>query len=260
MNKIKRKIMSREATIFSSAFGVAAAGFLIICLIGVGVWMTVDATGVLKGYGTGKYDWSMYKNMTGDSKVALIGKISIASMVLIMLSFVLRMIWAFRFQRASKVFIYTVFTVYILAQGLGFGILFTLWRAQELFIIFGVAGSMFGIMAFAGYKAKDLSRLGVFLFYASIGLMVLAGISLIMFFTGVYDNTMVFIITIVTGVLTLLYTMYDVWILRKFSENEGLAYDEDMRFRLIMFFGFRLLTDIVHMIWTMARLLRFFRN
>ena len=260
MNSTKRKTMSKETTIFTRAFGVAAIGFILISLIGLIVWLTVDATGLLRGIGDKKFDWSMYKNMQGSDKMAVLGKVSIAAMGLIMVSFVLRIIWAFRFRTAGKFFIYSVFTIYIIAQGLGFGIMFTLWRAQDLLIIFGVAGVMFATMSFAGYKARDLSRMGVYLFYAMIGLMVLSGISMILYFSGVYDSTLIFIIVLGSGVLTLLYTMYDVWLLKKFSQNEELQYDEEMKFRIVMFFGFRLLTDIVQMIWTVARLMRFFRN
>ena len=260
MDSIKRKTMTKETTIFTKAFGVAAFGFILISLIGVIVWLSVDASGLLRDISNKKFDWSMYKNMQGSDKMAMLGKISIAAMALIMISFVLRIIWAFRFRTAGKFFIYSVFSIYIVAQGLGFGILFTLWRAQDLLIIFGVAGGMFAVMSFAGYKAKDLSRMGIYLFYATIGLLVLSAISMILYFTGIYDNVLIFIIILGSGVITLLYTMYDVWLLKKFSRTQGLNYDDDMRFRIIMFFGFRLLTDLVQLVWTVARLLRYFRN
>ena len=260
MNSIKRKTMTKETTIFSRAFGVAALGFILISVIGLMVWLSVDATGLLRGIADKKFDWSMYNNLGGSDKIDILGKVSIAAMGLIMVSFVLRIIWAFRFRTAGKFFIYSVFTIYIVAQGLGFGILFTLWRAQDLLIIFGVAGGMFALMAFAGYHAKDLSKMGVYLFYAMIGLLVLSTISMILYFTGIYDNTLIFIIVLGSGILTLLYTMYDVWLLKKFSKNEDLNYDEDMKFRIVMFFGFRLLTDLIQLIWTIARLMRYFRN
>ncbi|WKX02204.1 Bax inhibitor-1 family protein [Candidatus Mycoplasma mahonii] len=255
----ENKVWVGQSKVFTKAFSYASIAFMIITLIGVAVWQIINQTGVLAGLASAKsYDFEMYSKIATSSDAAMLAKVSFVGMGLIMVSFVIRIIWTFRFMKASKTFIIVNYLVYVAAQGIGFGILFTMWKAQDILIAFGVAGVLFGVMAFAGYKARDLSKLGVFLFYGSIAMLVLGIISMILYFSGIYSDKLIFVYFLAAGVLTLLYISYDVWLLKKFSEKLEHTNDPEMEFRISAFFGFRLLTDIVQLIWIVLRLMRYF--
>ena len=252
ITKTKNRIFTKEASIFTKAFTWAGVSFLLICLLGIITWLVADPLGTLQGLGTKKFDWSNVYNLRAMSNIT---RISMFSIGLIFVSGIMRLVWWFRFNTASKAFIYTNYVIYIVAQGLGFGLLFTTWRAQEIMSIFGVAGLGFLAMAWAGYIAKDLSKMAPFLIMASLFMMILTLPMVILSFTTNLDNLW-FLWTIGIGILTLLFIMFDVWQLRKTSEfivASG-GTDELTEFRIISWFGFRLLSDMVQLVWVMARL------
>lgn len=252
MNNIKTKTFTKEASIFTRAFIWAGVSFLLICLIGVATWAVTDPGGVLKDLGTKKYDWDyLYVSRVAST----LTRVSFAAIGLIFVSGIMRIVWWFRFNKASKTFIYVNYVIYIVAQGLGFGILFTTWRAQEIMTVFGISGLAFLAMAWAGYIAKDLSKMAPFLIIGSLFMMIITIPMLIMSFMIDLDGLW-FAWTIGIGILTLMYTMFDVWQLKKTSEfmTAQNGSDELTEFRIVSWFGFRLLTDMVQLVWVMVRL------
>ena len=248
----QNKIFTKEASIFTRAFTWSGLSFLLICLLGVITWSVADPLGTLKGLGTKQFDWANVYNLKVMSNIT---KISMLSIGLVFASGIMRIVWWFRFNTASKTFIYTNYVIYIIAQGLGFGLLFTTWRAQEIMSVFGIAGLAFLAMAWAGYIAKDLSKLAPFLIIGSIFMMIITlpmiVLSFVLNLSGLW-----FAWTVGIGILTLLFIMFDVWQLKKTSEfmKASGGADELTEFRIVSWFGFRLLSDMVQLVWVLARL------
>lgn len=249
----QNRVFTKEATIFTKSFTWAGVSFLLICLLGLATWSVADPAGVLKGLGNKRFDWANVYNLKAMSNIT---KISMFSIGLIFVSGIMRMVWWFRFNTASKTFIYSNYAIYIIAQGLGFGLLFTTWRAQEIMTIFGIAGLAFLAMAWAGYIAKDLSKMAPFLIMGSVFMMIITIPMVILSFTGIVSGNLWFVWTIGMGFLTLLFIMFDVWQLKKTSEfiTASGGTDELTEFRIVTWFGFRLLSDMVQLVWIMARI------
>lgn len=246
---------SAEGKLFVKAFTWTSVAFLAICLIGFSTNQIIDQYGLLKGLAdVESFDWAMYQQITESGAVAKLAQVSMISMILIFVSFIIRIVWTFKVFTASKTFIYINYAVYVVAQGLGFGILFTTWKAQEILIVFGVAGFLFGIMALAGWKAKRLENLTYFLIAGTIAMMVLGLFSMILFFTGVYSEPLIFVYFLLAGFLTLGYIVFDVAMLRRYASSINAYGDSEMEFRIASFFGFRLLTDLVNLIYILLRM------
>ena len=231
-----------QKTMFTKSFLIAGLGFLGICLVGF-----------LTSYLLFKTVEQALNDQTS--------RILTTALVIIFVSSIVNLIWAFRIMSASRTFIYFAFGLFIVAEGFGFGLLFALFNIQDLSIIFGSAGFIFLAMALAGYRAKDLSPMVPFLIWGSIALLVMGLFSMVLVLTGVFSGGLMILWTILVGVLTMAYTAFDVWRLKVLSQqaSENMA-DSEMVFRFTAFFAFRLLSDFVALIWTVARLYLWLRR
>jgi FtsH-binding integral membrane protein len=176
---------------------------------------------------------------------------------------ILSIYWQFRFLKVSNTFMYVVFGVYILAQGFGFGILFTTWNAIELIGIFAIGGGLFTAMGTYGYFAKDLSSWGRILSIYGLTIFVMWLISFLLIYLGIINAKASYsMFTIAFGILFLGYTAYDVWLLKKTSQWQEATgnLNEEMEYRLTLFFGFRLLVDLIGLIWIVVRFVIMSRN
>ncbi len=250
---------SKDRTIMSRAFLMAGTGFLLIMLIGFITKEVVDASGIVKSelhsLRGSRLNMSIYKSIEGTGEYVRLARLSIASMVLIILSSVLRMVWAFRVSTATKPFIFLAFGAYIAAQGVCFGVLFITWNAIELLGIFGVGGGVFAIMAVIGYFSKDLSPMRPYLIGGSIILFIGSILTIVLYFAGIYSDKLIMIMTLLSLVLFMGFTAYDMWRLKRTSEwAEVHGMDDVMRFRIAAYFGFRLLSDLIAIIWVIVRI------
>ena len=232
-----------QKTMFTRAFLIAGLGFLAICLIG---FLTSN----------------VIFPVVWESSFSTQSNLLIISLVLIMASSIVNIIWTFRVTRVSRWFIYFAFGLFTIAEGIGFGFLFSIFNLQDLSIIFGAAGLTFLAMAIAGYKAKDLSPMVPFLIMGSIAVLVMGLIATILVFAGVFSDGLMILWTILVGILTMAYVAFDVWRLKVLSRqaSESMA-NSEMVFKFTAFFAFRLLSDFIALVWTIARLMsRFARN
>ena len=244
-------IAKNEKKILTKAFMVAGAGFAAIFGLAILVWFILDPSGVIKDQlkNAERFDFSMYSGTWN-----LLARLSMISFGGIMVSSILSLVWMFRIHKSSKAFITTVFFIYITSQGVSFGILFTVWRATELFGIFGVASILFLMMALAGWKAKDLSRMLPFLIFGTIGLMIVGGLMLIFSLTGVFSEKIYGLYIFISALLTLAWIAFDVNWIKRASQNYSGLLDDDMEYRWVAFFGFRLLSDIISLVWHLIRI------
>lgn len=255
-NKTTNPILVKENSLLKKSFAVAAIGFLLVCAIGYLTSHIVDSTGIIRRtVNDSRFDFSMYQSLKETNEMAKLAKLSIAGIVIILISSILNIFWSFRYNVASKPFVIICLSLFIIGQGIGFGMLFVTWNAADLLIVFGIAGGLFGIMAIIGFFSKNLMPLGKVLFMASIAVIIMASIAGILYATGVYNDTFIMFIWVFTGFLTLAYTAFDVWWIKQHGlMQSGYGDDKEMEFRLVAFFGFRLLSDLISLIWTVARI------
>ena len=267
MIKTRTRTRTTEQKILTKAFAWAGIAFLLIAVIGAISFSVMDNTAfgsqIHEQAGNRKFNVKgIYSNVSWGSGMSMIVKLSLAAFGLIIISSISSLIWAFRVMKASKTFIFLNYVVYIIANGISFGFLFLTMAAMELVSIFGIAGGIFVVMAAVGYFSKDLSGMGRYLFFGVIFIGVIALVNLILTLTGVWNKSyshgttpwLVEIMWIGTGILMMGFTAYDVWRLKRMSEwAKASGMDKETSFRLTAYFGFRLLTDLVGLIWTVAR-------
>ena len=242
---------TKQRKLVSKSFLVTGVSFALICLIGYVSSIIVDSAGLLKGLDTTKtFDLSIYRTF------GRLARLSLASGVLLIISIFLSVWWNVRFMRVSKTFMHVAFGVYILAQGFAFGTLFAVWNIRDIIWVFGLGGTLFGIMGFVGYYSRDLSSWGRLLFIYSFVVLFCWLISYVLILIGFINARASYsMMTLAFGILFLGYTAYDVWLLKKTAQwRESIGdLDQDTEYRIILFFGYRLLVDLVGLIWVMAR-------
>lgn len=180
---------------------------------------------------------------------------STAGWVLSIISMVTTIVWSFTFMKASKMFIFIAYGTYVVTQGFGFTMLFLFYNFSDLVYIFAIAGGLFLLMAVCG-MVFNMSSVGKFLLVGMIAVSIMSMVMMILYWTGIYSDTFVFIMTILTGFLFLGYTAFDVWMIKKAGEYSSMSgmVDKEMEFRFIAFFSFRLLSDLIGLIWMVARI------
>ncbi len=241
-----------EQSLLTSVFIWAGTGLLSIFLVGLIIWSILFYSGLLAPLNNGQFNWGIYD--LSNQALQTIRSLSFVGVILIILSFFLRLIWIFRVETVSKTFIYFTFTTYIIAQGIGFGFLFSTWNAPELLAIFGITGGLFAVMALVGIFAKNLRGILPFIIFGGITVLFLGLINMILYFSGIYSNTLIFLVMTLSGLLALAYIAFDIWWIKRTSEFYKNSFtDPDSRFRLVSFFAFQLLTDFIWLFWIVIR-------
>lgn len=255
LNKTPAAIQSNS--LLKRSFLLAGILFAIVCIIGFITKAIIDRTGALSDYyASTSSSWDTSFLTQSDESFKVVKIIFGFGGVCIIASAICSLVWVFRISKASKTFIVVNYTLFALAQGIGFGSLFIVFQATELLAIFGIAGGIFLAMGAIGFLIKDGTKLLPFILIGFAVSVVLSLISTIMYFTNVYSDNLILFITIFTGFMTCIYIMFDVWYIRRsgqFYEMQSIN-DSDMAFRLAAFFGFRLASDLVSLVWTVARL------
>lgn len=249
----KYKVVSQtQSSILTRSFLVAGLSFLLICLIGLGF---------------GKlFEYEIYEK----GNLSVVNSLYMISILLIFISMFGSML-VFRNllnQKTSKIIFWI--GLYCLAQGIGFGMLFSLFAEDSwtLILIFGVSGIMFILCAIIGYfmsanAAFSLMKMLSIGWIVTFVLMILMFIPMIIMLSigGSYAGFQWYY-SLIMGIFCLLfmgYISYDVWMISKTSEFAQIA-DSRAFNNLSLFFGYRLLIDFVGLFWTIASLILRFRR
>ena len=109
------------------------------------------------------------------------------------------------------------FLLYSFVSGLTFASIFVYYAIDSIMLIFLVAAVIFAVMALIGYTTNvDLTKLGTYLFFGLIAVLVVALINIFL------NNSMVAMIVSIICVLVFIgITAYDVQKI-KMLENSGL--------------------------------------
>lgn len=246
---------SPSQSLLRNSFLVAGFLFIAVCIIGVITKAIIDSTGEISSYLQDRTRWNtdFLVSSQDATKMRIIFGIG-AGMILV--SSITTLIWAFRVDRTSLVFIAFNYLFYAVAQGIGFGALFMVFKASELIAVFGIAGGIFIVMGVIGMIVKNGERLMPYIIGGSIVAIILGLVSLILYFVGVYNDTLVMFMTVFSGVLACLWIVFDVWMIKRTSQYMSMNGNTDpmMRLRLTAWFGFKLASDLITLVWTVARI------
>jgi hypothetical protein len=135
-----------------------------------------------------------------------------------------------RMGNVSKGLIYSMWTVYIVAEGLGFGLLFLAFMVQfngqqgilYLIFVFAAGGIAFMIAALIGksLSTKAMMSLGKFISILSIAFMVMFFVfmiaTIVASFTSSFGSDGLFLMIIgLSTILFLLYMVFDISVISK---------------------------------------------
>ena len=116
-----------------------------------------------------------------------------------------------------------LFCLYSFITGLTFSSIFVVYQMTSIVMVFGISALIFLIFALIGYYANiDLTKIGVYLFMALIGIIIC---SLINIFVG--NETFDLVITIICLIVFIIYIAYDIQVIKRnlhtFPEEDNLA-------------------------------------
>lgn len=98
------------------------------------------------------------------------------------------------------------FLIYSFVTGLTFSTIFIVYELSSIIYVFGITALLFGIFALIGHFTKiDLSKISTFLLMGLLGIIICTIINIF-----INNNTFDLIITIISVIIFLAYTAYDI--------------------------------------------------
>lgn len=183
--------------------------------------------------------------------------LSIVTVVGLLVSFILTLIWSFRVYNASMSFAIFTITIYCIANGIGFGSLFYLVEYWEIIFAFGILGLVFlitfGIAKIISYKAAlnlvKIAMIGTIVYFVLVLIVgLLNGFGILPLFSFEYSYL---IIIAVSGFLSILYMIYELWVIQNLDK---FYLDAQLTKKLSVFMGFQVLINLINLIWIFLRL------
>ncbi|MGL5591146.1 MAG: hypothetical protein ACRDCF_00180 [Mycoplasmoidaceae bacterium] len=235
-NKIYSK---RQVSMLSNALFVAGIGFVFTALLG---YLTAFLFRT--------------NSVSGDVLYYLGGP-------LIFISVILSIVWQFKIENASNFFMFSVVTIYCIANGIGFGSIFLALEMEQIMIAFGMTGFIFlGTFIISKLMSiKAAMSFGKILFVSAIiyifGSLI---VSLSSWFIIGTSNTAFFniliISTIVGGLLSVGYLAYSLWLIQ--NMDKFLTNNDDLKRKYSIFFGFILLINLLSIFYRILQLMLIF--
>jgi len=254
---VKAKVLTKtQSSLLSKSLLIAAIGFAIIALSGLGFYYLLD---------------HIVKNNQGNTLIALY----IVSILFILISsFMAMYLFGKMFVAPDKIKYATIIAMllmYSLAEGFGFGTLFYAvmntngvsgFEAYDLFIIFGIGAAVFLIAGLIGMflNSNATMSLGKIIMYMSMALLpIWLVVILLSIFNVGFSLGMWTAIYSVVALLFVLYIVFDFSTIAKMNQFTSLA-STSVQFKMAFLFGFKLLMDFVGLIWMLIRLYLIFKR
>lgn len=255
-----KTLNSTQISLLNRSMLYSGMGFIAIALIGFAI-----AMGLYKSLGTDQLNSSI--NLLWTFSIILILASMIISMVVNVKLFTRR-------GQVSRPLIWSMWLIYIVAEGLGFGILFLAFMVQfnqqqgilYLVFIFAAGGVAFVIASLIGkaLSANATINLGKFIGLLSIVFFIMFFVfmiaTIVSSLSGTFGGDGLYLMIIgISTILFLLYLVFDISTISKTQQFISID-NAQLNWTLAMIFGFRLLVDLVGLIWNLAILvLRFAR-
>ena len=199
-----------------------------------------------------------YLNLTNNPAVM---NIAIATIVI---ASIMSMIWkSFGWINKNKCLTIAITSIYSVLLSITLGYFFAFIKQNFKngyyliyfsFIITGAIAFIAGLISIALNK-KGAITFGKFVLTLTIIMLVVSGISLFLlwfslFFTSLLSTIdyLVFMLIIVSAILSFCYLIIDILLIMRFQQVKSLVVDENLGNNLVWYFGFRLLTDLVNIL------------
>lgn len=243
----QKQIKTHQMSVLSRSLLIAGTGFIVIALLGG-----------LFSYGIVQGNW-FGQNITWMYWVSVI--------LIIVSSFMSFFIWR-KIERVKKTTIVIMYSLYLLAEGFAFGILFSAFTInfgsakgiQYLILIFAIGGLAFLIAGVIGQRlsTRATMSLGRFIMFLSIAFLILFFITMIFAIVCYATNgingaldSWISVIMCFSCVLFFLYIMYDISVISKSQIYVGMQ-ENAVQWNYALMFGFILLIDFVGLVWQIA--------
>lgn len=254
--KTKVQYSKHQLSALTRAMMVTGFGFLATFVIGI---LTEFIASKIIGFTTISSISSISDSYT---YMNVYTNLTIATVIGLLVSVVLSLIWSFRVYKASTAFAALTVAIYCLANGIGFGALFLLVEYWQIMFAFGILGLIFlftfGIAKIISFKAA-LNIMKVAAIATVVYLVFVVIVSLLSAFvlsTGTFDYLYLVIIA-VSGILSVLYMIYELWLIQNL---DNFYVEEELSRKLSVFMGFQVLVNLINLVWVILRLFAIFRN
>ncbi len=250
--KYNYKTLSQsQGSLLTRSFLVTGISFLLICLIGYGF-------GVL--FNKMVFEWGKADAVNSLYMISvLIIFISIFGSMIVMRNLLSQQTWKIAMWIG----------LYCIGEGIGVGMLFALFAndTYTLVLLFGVCGALFITCSLIGkiLTANGAFKLIKFLSYCMIAmfvLMILMFIPMILMINGASILSFRWYYWLILGLSCIFfmgYIAYDVFLISKTSQFVALE-DNRAQTNLVLYFGYKLLIDLMGLFWTLANLLSYSRR
>ena len=205
------------------------------------LWLFV---GLLITFGIG---YGMQYIVLNNENIAKIIFNNVGFWIIIILEIVIAIFLSARIAKMSSTTAKILYILYSIITGVTFSAIFIMFKLSSIVFIFLVTSVIFGIFAVIGSKLKiDLSKFGIYLFIALIGIII---VEIINIFIG--STTLEMVIAAVSILIFTLYIGYDIKKIQ-FLSNKDI--DED---NIAIYGAFQLYLDFINIF---IRLLELFGN
>ncbi len=239
------KVLStKHGSILIRSFLVTGVSFLLIALIGY-------AFGIL--FNKCVYEWHYFQTVSSLYMISiLIVFISIFGSMIVMRNLFTQSTW--------KIVLWIL--LYCLGEGIGCGMLFSLFTndSYSMILIFGVCGVVFGMCALIGYflnmkAAFGLAKLLRIAWACMLFVMLLMFIPMtVMLVSGTTMWGFQWYYWLIFGLSAFLfmgYISFDVWMISNTAQFLNAGEDRAIN-NLVLYFGYKLLIDLMGLFWTIA--------
>lgn len=197
-------------------------------------------------------------------KQEIIAGLMIGSVILLIVSMIMSVVLWMRIEKCSPITIFFAMAFYSIAEGISFGIFFfalkleTTYNTLDFLFIFLIVGLIFSITGLIGnlLSNKAFVSFTKFIIIATFSFLAMYLIFFIVSFfafNSKYFNYMSYIIYGISGILTILYLVWDFAAIRKLDSFVSLKEDAIQR-KYVLMFGFKLLIDLIALVWHVIRL------
>jgi len=151
-------------------------------------------------------------------------------------------------NKASFPIIFALFILYAVLLGFSLSTIFIIYTHASIFAVFGVAATVFGIMAILGYTTKaDLTKMGAILGMAFTGIFIASMINLWLGSTG-----MQWWISLIGAIIFPGLIAFHMQQLKKYAYDSMMS--EDQRRKIELLGGFTLYVLFVNLFLSLLRL------
>lgn len=253
-NFAKRQYNKHQMSIMSWALSVAGFGLLAIGLIGFGFLELIKSASV---------------NLEAARSLQIfVPIVSICSI----LSFILCLVWCFKMQNASLIFQLLTLITYCVSTGFSLGGAFYYIEVPEIIFAFAITGLAFFLTFFIAKimsikSAMNLGKITMILFFVYL-ILIFISIILNAFsfiptisqgYNSIMNNWIYTIITSVSGVLTILFLIYNLWAIQNMDKFNNYLDNKQIR-NIGMFFGLMILMNLIRILFFIIRMLINFRS